>query len=556
MNKAVWRLVLLSCATVASVASVGVGSASAACSLKPLAVTSPATAIAASSATLNGGVNPESCATTYSFEYGTTTTYGQTTASVSAGAGSASVAAESPITGLAPNTTYHFRVDATSAAGTTLGHDLTFKTITACVAGGGATPPTAVTSPAAAITATSATLAGKVDPHGCATTYTFEYGLTAAYGHMTAAASAGAATGSVAVTSAVIGLAPNTTYHFRIDATNAAGTSPGSDVAFTTSTACVAGGATAPSVATVAPTAITASSATLRASVDPHGCATTYAFEYGTTTSYGQATTARSAGAGSGAITAASAVTGLTPNTVYHFRIDATSAAGTTVGHDVAFATGTACVRGSKPAVATEAAAGVSPTGAALQGLVNPRGCATTYRFEYGTTAAYGQLTPVVTAGSGTATVPEAAALAGLTPSTVYHYRIVASDAAGATVGHDVAFATRPLPPPPPLPPSRVAITGKRTPVARGYVALMRLRCFGGSLSCTGAIRLIRHNRLLAAGTFSLAPNTTTTVAVPLNARGRRLMRAHRRLSAQVVARSSTNRAARSTRLVRQFRVR
>ncbi|MHB8694712.1 MAG: fibronectin type III domain-containing protein [Solirubrobacteraceae bacterium] len=556
MNKALCRLVLLSCVTVASIASAGVGSASAACSLRPLAVTSPATAISANSATLSGSVNPEGCATTYSFEYGTTTNYGQTTAGVDAGAGTAAVTAANPVTGLAPNTTYHFRVDATSAAGTTLGHDLTFKTITACVAGGGATPPTAVTSPAAAITATSATLAGKVDPHGCATTYTFEYGLTAAYGHMTAAASAGAATGSVAVTSAVIGLAPNTTYHFRIDATNAAGTSPGSDVAFMTSTACVAGGATAPSAVTAAPTAITASSATLRGSVDPHGCATTYTFEYGTTIAYGHATTASSAGAGTGAVAAASAVTGLDPNTVYHLRIDATSAAGTTVGRDVAFATETACVRGSKPAVATEAAAGISPTGATLQGLVDPRGCATTYRFEYGTTAAYGQLTPLIAAGSGTTTVPEAAALTGLAPTTVYHYRIVAADAAGTTVGHDVAFATRPLPPPPPPPPSRVAIIGRRTPVARGYVAVIRLRCFGGSLSCTGAIRLIRHNRLLAAGTFSLAPNSTTTVAVPLNVRGRRLMRAHRRLFAQVVARSSTNRAARFTRLVRQFPVR
>jgi hypothetical protein len=182
--------------------------------------------------------------------------------------------------------------------------------------------------------------------------------------------------------------------------------------------------------------------------------------------------------------------------------------------------------------------------------LVNPRGCATTYRFEYGTTAAYGQLTPVIAAGSGTTAVPEAAALTGLAPTTVYHYRIVAADAAGTTVGHDVAFATAALPA------SRVAVTGRRTPVERGYIALVGLRCSGGALPCSGTVRLFRHHRLIGAATFSLAPNSSTKVAVTLNGRGRRLMRNHRRLIAEVVARTSTNRAGRFTRLVRQFPVR
>ncbi len=96
----------------------------------PVVTTKAATGVTASAATLNGSVNPEGAATTYHFEYGKTASYG-TTVPVpdgSAGSGSSAVAESANITGLTANITYHFRLDATNATGTTSGPDQAFTT--------------------------------------------------------------------------------------------------------------------------------------------------------------------------------------------------------------------------------------------------------------------------------------------------------------------------------------------------------------------------------------------------------------------------------------------
>ena len=61
-------------------------------------------------ATLNGTVNPEGTDTTAYFEYGTTTSYGTTTASQDLGSGDAPVAVTAGLTGLQPNTTYYYEL--------------------------------------------------------------------------------------------------------------------------------------------------------------------------------------------------------------------------------------------------------------------------------------------------------------------------------------------------------------------------------------------------------------------------------------------------------------
>jgi hypothetical protein len=94
----------------------------------PLATTLAATTVTASRATLHGLVNPRRLPTTYRFEYGRTTSYGQSTAVVNAGAGGANVAAARMVTGLAPSRTFHFRVVASSRGGTVRGADRTFRT--------------------------------------------------------------------------------------------------------------------------------------------------------------------------------------------------------------------------------------------------------------------------------------------------------------------------------------------------------------------------------------------------------------------------------------------
>jgi uncharacterized protein YkwD len=89
------------------------------------------------------------------------------------------------------------------------------------------------------------------------------------------------------------------------------------------------------------------------------------------------------------------------------------------------------------PAVITDAATGISSSGATLTGTVNPNGVPTSYRFEYGPTTAYGSSTALQDAGAGTSPVAVSAVLAGLAPGSLIHYRLVAVSADGETTGLD-----------------------------------------------------------------------------------------------------------------------
>ncbi len=97
------------------------------------------------------------------------------------------------------------------------------------------------------------------------------------------------------------------------------------------------------------------------------------------------------------------------------------------------------------PTVITSAATNVSTSSATLNGTVNPNGSSTTYYFEYGTTTSYGTQipTPPGSAGSGTSNVSVSTSVPGLTPSTTYHYRLVASNSGGTSNnGNDQTFIT------------------------------------------------------------------------------------------------------------------
>ena len=102
-----------------------------------------------------------------------------------------------------------------------------------------AASPVATTGVATSVTATTATLNGTVDPNKESTTYWFEFGTTTAYGNQTAAADAGPANAAKSVSADIAGLAPNTTYHFRLVAKNASATVAGADATFTTGTPAV-----------------------------------------------------------------------------------------------------------------------------------------------------------------------------------------------------------------------------------------------------------------------------------------------------------------------------
>ncbi len=194
---------------------------------EPVVSTGNATAITSTSATLNGTVNPEGQATTYSFEYGTTTSYGSQTATTSAGSATAGVKASAAVASLAPNTTYHYRLVATNASGTTLGSDVSFKTPKPPV-------PVVATGHPKDVTQTSATLTGTVDPEGQATSYAFQYGTNTAYGNQTPAASAGSGTKTVSVrprSERSFRTRPTTTGSRR---TSVNGTTYGHDISFKT----------------------------------------------------------------------------------------------------------------------------------------------------------------------------------------------------------------------------------------------------------------------------------------------------------------------------------
>jgi hypothetical protein len=291
-------------------------------------------------------------------------------------------------------------------------------------------PPLA-TNPATLVASFSATLNGSVNPAGSATTVYFQYGTTTTYGHTTPNQSK---TGNTTqnVMANISGLSANTTYHFRIVAMNSAGTRYGSDKTFRTLSP------TGPAVVTTNPATLIASfSARLNGSLDPHGLPTTVYFRYGTTTGYGH-TTAIQTKSGNTYQNIGANITSLNANTTYHFQLVATNSAGTRYGSDKTFRTLSAT---GPPVVTTNAATNVTASSATLNGSLDPHGLSTNVRFEYGTTTNYGRSTTMQTQ-TGNTYRNISANISGLSGSTTYHFRIVATNSGGTRNGSDRTFRT------------------------------------------------------------------------------------------------------------------
>jgi len=315
-----------------------------------------------------------------------------------------------PVSGLARGRTYHFRLVATSDAGTSHGADASFRTASA---------PTTVTSSASGIAATAARLNGSVNPNGLATTWYFQYGRSASYGSKTSQKSAGSGTSTVRVTASIGRLTAATTYHFRLVATNAAGTTIGGDRTFAT--------AGPPAARTGAARDVGPTSATLMGSVDPAGRSTSWYFEYGTTTGYGSRTSSKGAGSSFGSRDAASGVSGLRPGTTYHYRLVARNDLGTTRGADATFAT--AGVTLTAPALQVVFGRGVMLSGMVPTGKAGEVVTLFAERFDGGSLASFA--TVVTGEGGGwrylarpaIQTAYEAGWNGGLSPATVIGVR-------------------------------------------------------------------------------------------------------------------------------------
>jgi hypothetical protein len=113
---------------VGAVVAALVAPAAASAAEKPVVTTGGASNVTPSTVVLNGSVNPRQGETTYFFQYGTTRLYGATTTPASAGAGGRRVRVSVAVGGLAPATTYHYRLVGQNAKGMVLGADRTFRT--------------------------------------------------------------------------------------------------------------------------------------------------------------------------------------------------------------------------------------------------------------------------------------------------------------------------------------------------------------------------------------------------------------------------------------------
>lgn len=299
-------------------------------------VTGGASSVQPGSATLSGTVDPNGSELfECKFEYGTTTSYDQTAPCAESvaeiGSGSSPVDVHVDLTGLSPNTEYHFRLVALNLGGTSSGSDQSFTTVG---------PPSVGTGLATNLGAEIATVVGTVNPNRSPLSEcTFEYGLTAApYSQSVACAESAAQIGTgsspVEVHADLTGLQPGTTYHYRLVAANAYGSRPGGDQSFTTPAP--------PLVTNELAFNVAQTEADVGAQVDPNGAATSYHLEYGTSSSYGQSTPESEAIGGANdyhdhGITVHLA--GLIPGTSYHARLVATNSTANTAGADFTFNT-------------------------------------------------------------------------------------------------------------------------------------------------------------------------------------------------------------------------
>src|SRR2546426_6191835 len=191
----------------------------------PSATTLPPQSVSATSATLQGSVNPDGAATTAWFEYGLTASYGSASASTSAGNGTNAVPVSIGISGLLNGTNYHCRVVASNSFGVTVGNDLTFATLSGI--------PSVTTLVGTDGGAATMKLNGFVNPNGANANAWFEWGTTSGYGNTTAMQSVGGGGISTNFSQVLNGLTAGVTYHCRAVGSTTFGTSFGADVLFT-----------------------------------------------------------------------------------------------------------------------------------------------------------------------------------------------------------------------------------------------------------------------------------------------------------------------------------
>jgi hypothetical protein len=278
---------------------------------------------------------------------------------------------------------------------------------------------------------TSVKLVCTVDPEGEETHWHFSYKRAKTSESTVIPSPEGAITASGAVEVTIDGLLPQTEYEYRLTAHNNHGGKASPTETFTTK----------PAVEGVEPCAaasVEGEAATLGGStLETAGAVEAkWRFEYGLSTGYGLETAERTVT--SFPALAQAPVAGLEPNAEYHCRLVASDQYGTTTGDDGTFKT-----KVLPPLAGGEPVSLLAAHAATLVARVDPLNSATSFDFEYGPTAAYGQQTPEETAGSGLGETFVRQRIEGLAVRSVYHFRVVATNEQDMTVdGPDETFTT------------------------------------------------------------------------------------------------------------------
>ena len=376
-------------------------------------VTSDATGIETTTATLNGNLDnlPTTDDVQVSFEWGTDTSYGQETVpKIHSDGGTV----QADLSGLEPETTYHYRLKVVNDEGVQYGPDRAFRT--------GPAPPAVTTGGASSVGAESAILAGSLDSLGSSQRVgvSFQWGTSQSYGHQTRVHGK---TSTGEFTAEISGLQADTTYHFRAKGDGDGEPVYGADMTFKTGTA-------PPSVETGEAIAIGAGAARLTGKVNSLGTAESIAVSFFWGTAPGGPYTEA---AGNPAMTRegnfSADLGGLEPGATYYFVACADGDGDPVFGAEKSFVGPTA-----PPSVATSAPTQVRADSATVHGVLDSMGTAAEVGvyFEWGLTPEYGsRTTPESRASTGAFN----ATLSGLLPGTTYHFRAVATghgDASGA----------------------------------------------------------------------------------------------------------------------------
>ena len=321
-----------------------------------------------------------------------------------------------------------------------------------------AAPPSIVNAPPSDIRNREATAHFSIDPEGLATTYYVEYGVTTSYGQRASLYDEKIPAGDdpVAQTEvlSVWGLKPATTYHYRVVATNSAGTTYGEDREVTTTDE------PAPTVVTGVASDYAGSTVTLHGTIDPEGLPVTDCHfhyvrqgqygRYGFTYSVGPrpepmgifvpcAESPAEIGSGTAPVPVHAVVSDPLAG-AHQFRLEAENA------YDAAVP-GEASPFGAPTTVLLEAGQVTATTAIVRARVERDAESVAWYRFEYGRTDSYGRKTKKVAVPPPGIMQPAAEAeLTRLRPGTEYHYRVVATNEFGTNYSGDGTFATSPAP--------------------------------------------------------------------------------------------------------------